>query len=151
MAGIIGILFISLCFVFAEFFIPSFGALTVMALSLATWAIWRAFGLGRAQGFGALAGFVVVLAFDVWAGFKLFQRSPLILRKTQRNAPPADEGLRRYVGRTGVVSSTLRPSGRVVVDEATCDAISDGTVIESGVSVEVVGTRHGALLVKRKA
>jgi len=58
------------------------------------------------------------------------------------------EDLEPLVGLEGVASTPLRPSGTVTIDGRRVDAVSEGGLIESGVSVRVVGTRGGSVVVQ---
>lgn len=62
-----------------------------------------------------------------------------------------DSGLSLDVklGDVGTVSKVLRPSGEVIIDDKTYDAIADGEFIDKNTTVEVVEIHGNSLLVKR--
>jgi membrane-bound serine protease (ClpP class) len=74
------------------------------------------------------------------------------LRDTLQDAksPQNDEATTSaLVGQIGQVVSPLRPVGRIVVDHAEHDAVSDGELLPAGTKVVVIGTRPGELVVRR--
>jgi membrane-bound ClpP family serine protease len=52
------------------------------------------------------------------------------------------------IGSIGVALTTLRPAGKVVIQEKQYDALSQGALVEKGHPVEVIGIDGGALIVK---
>jgi membrane protein implicated in regulation of membrane protease activity len=71
----------------------------------------------------------------------LFNRATLASAKA-RNAQPQD-----IVGRVAVVTSPLRPTGKVVLDGTEFDAASDLDFVDTDTHVEIVGVGSFALLV----
>jgi len=53
------------------------------------------------------------------------------------------------LGKTGTVVSMLRPVGRVLLDGAEIDAVSEGEMLPAGTAVVVVGSRSHELVVRR--
>jgi membrane-bound serine protease (ClpP class) len=145
------LLLVGLALVMTEVFIPSGGILGVLSLTAIVTAIVMAFLKG-----GAFAGFMFVLvsllavptilifAFrwlpDTTVGKRLLATLP-----TADEVLPDDEerrALRELLGKVGRAKSRMLPSGAVLVDGRTIDAVSDGLPIEPGQPVRVVEV-HG--------
>ena len=54
------------------------------------------------------------------------------------------------VGAGGKVFATLRPAGKVMVDQEIYDALSTGEYIEEGDAIVIVRIEEGVLFVERK-
>ncbi len=111
---------------------------------------------------GALVGMVAALAGAGWvasvilagiaAAAALWLVRPALVRKLH-TSPKTPLGIDRYVGMSAVVTSRISPleAGSVRLDGETWTATPvDGTVIESGATVQVVEIR-GATAVVRPA
>ena len=77
----------------------------------------------------------------------------LILRPQPDNSRSSALELRnKLIGNTGTTTSPLRPAGNVSIDGNEFAAASDdGTLIDAGQKIIVVGTKNGAILVKTLA
>ncbi len=53
------------------------------------------------------------------------------------------------MGKTGIASTILRPSGKVIIEEILYDAFTRGEYIEKGEAIEVIGTEGSSLRVKK--
>jgi hypothetical protein len=61
---------------------------------------------------------------------------------------PQRQKLRQLVGKFGVAKSLMMPSGAVLIDGATIDALSEGIPIEAGQRVKVIEVRGTRVLVR---
>jgi len=93
---------------------------------------------------------IALLARFVTPKFANFSR--LVLRGNEQDGYTSVENLSEMPkpGTIGEASTTLRPSGKVVVDNIQYDAMSLGPFIEKGSPIEVIGIDSGTLLVKVK-
>ena len=138
---------VSLALIFVEFFIPSFGALTVTALATLAWALVIAFKAGTGYGYTAVAGYIALVGLDIFLAIKLLPYSPLVHRR-KIEGTSKQPGLSELVGKQGVAETALRPSGRVRVDGDLYDAMAEADVIDRGTPVEVVRAQFGELIVR---
>ncbi len=102
---------------------------------------------------------VLSVALCVFLGAKFFKAkkgSPLarLQLETVQETSDGYVGVEKslldsLVGKVGVAATDLRPGGKVSIDSATYDAISDGTYIERGSSVKVTSTSSGQIVVGR--
>lgn len=129
--------------------IPGFGLPGLMGAGslMAGWYyLWEAGG--PLMGF---VGIVVSLAISV-ATVVLFARSrtgrSLVLADEIGGVAAPTEVLARAVGQSATVVSPLRPSGMIEVAGERFDAVlRDGSFIDRGAIVSVVGQEHGQLVV----
>lgn len=62
----------------------------------------------------------------------------------------SDQALRVSPGDLGVVLTTLRPSGKIIIGDAKIDAIAQGEFMEPGTPVQVVSLDQNRVIVKRE-
>ncbi len=108
--------------------------------------------------FQALAVVVVssFLAFAgaIWGSKKLFDSSFIpglaldAVQKTDGGYSNVDENFRTMVGKKGVASTMLRPSGTVEIDDDHYDARAEDGFIEAGTKIVVVRTSSSQLYVE---
>lgn len=72
----------------------------------------------------------------------------LFLSKTQKGYDTRSEGLSALVGKNGKTISTLRPTGKVEVDDQKYDAVTDGEFIPQGAEIVIKGLRSNQLIVE---
>ena len=149
---VLGLIFLAL-----EFFIPSGGALgTMCALSFLA-AIIVGFLAGRTTGSTILLAVCVVVPAAVAAAVRWWPDTPIgRLMLIQRPRSPAEvlpetiayRGLNDLVGRRGQARGLMLPSGSVLIDGKTYDAISEGLPIEPHQPIIVVGVSTQRLIVR---
>lgn len=103
-----------------------------------------------------LASLTVGFGFSIWLGRKLIladTRFGTIALKTEMTKDTGylsqGEGLFHLVGKQGITSTLLRPSGKIEIDDLSYDAISEFGHIEKGTPVEVVRFENSQLIVKK--
>ncbi len=151
------LLLLGLIFLVLEFFIPSAGALgTLCALSLLA-AIIVGFMAGPWTGAAILAIEAVVVPASLAAAVKWWPETPIgrmiliPLPKSADEVLPDTEnyrGLPHLVGKRGTARGLMLPSGIVVIDNKSYDAVSEGVTIEAGQNVLVVGVSTQRLVVR---
>ena len=133
-----------------ELFVPSGGVLGVLALVSLLAAIWVGYTGGPALGTTILLVTLIIVPVVVATGFKIWPHTPfgrLILGRGPENPddvlPETEEyrGLKQLIGRYGKTRSKMLPSGDVVVEGKTYDAITSGMAIEAGEPIRVVDVR----------
>lgn len=151
------LLFVGLCLVVVEVFIPSGGILGFLSIaSLLTGVILAFYHHGALAGFiflGITTGLVpLVLAF----AFRYWPQTPMgrrLLLGVPRDADvlpdtPQLRNLRALVGKRGVAKTMMLPSGAIVIDGQTIDALSEGPSIEAGQNVRVIEVRGNRVVVR---
>lgn len=134
--------------VFADFFIPTFGLLSLTGLGLLVWAQSIAFALSGPAGAGSVVFSLALLAVALWQGYRLAKRTSLIHTGSVGKAEPAElDGLAGLVGGEAVAETDLRPVGKVRVGDDRFEARSE-SFVESGTTVRVVGVQGRTLVVR---
>jgi membrane-bound ClpP family serine protease len=152
------LILLGVVFIILELFIPSGGVLSFAAAVCVVGAVFAGYYY-----FGPYVGTVVltaesilvpatiVIAVRVWpytpVGRRVLNRPPGEWDTTSGEAESA-QGLRHLVGKWGRARSPLLPSGAVVIDGRTYDAISRGSPIEAGAPIEVVRAEGNHIIVR---
>jgi len=149
---ILGLIFLAL-----EFVVPSSGALGAMCALSFVAAIFVGFLAGRVTGAAILLAVCLVVPTAVAAAVRWWPDTPIgRLMLIQRPKSPAEvlpetlayRGLRELVGRRGQARGLMVPSGSVLIDGKTYDAISEGLPIEPHQPIIVVGVSTQRLIVR---
>jgi membrane-bound serine protease (ClpP class) len=140
-----------------EFFIPSGGALAVLCALSFLAAIVLGFAAGRWTGASILLTVLFVVPTAIAAAIRWWPDTPIgrmimIQRpKTSDEVLPetvAYRGLKDLVGRRGQAKGLMLPSGLVLIDGKSYDAVSDGMAIEPGQAIIVVSVSTQRLVVR---
>jgi membrane-bound serine protease (ClpP class) len=151
------LLSLGLLLLFLEVFVPTGGVLGFISVSAIVASIVLAFyhrGLEIGLGFLALAAVavpsVLMLAFRWWPLTPMGKRLLLGVPDGKDVLPdsPQRRKLRELVGKVGVAKSMMLPSGAVLVDGMTVDAVSEGMPIEAGQRVKVTDVHGNRILVQ---
>lgn len=99
---------------------------------------------------GVLLGVVVVLYISHKIGSKGIMRKSALIKEQRLDegyiGVPAELG--KYVGKTGVACTVLRPGGKIKVGNDTLDAVSMSGFIEQGTAVKVMKYENAQLYVE---
>jgi len=149
---------LGLIFLVLEFFIPSSGSLAVMcALSLLA-AIGIGFAAGPWTGLLILLTVCLVVPSALVAAVNWWPETPIgrmILIQRPKSSDdvlpetPAYRTIKDLVGRRGLAKGVMLPSGVVVIEGKSYDAVSEGTAIEAGQPILVVSVSTQRLIVRR--
>jgi membrane-bound serine protease (ClpP class) len=151
------LLLLGLMLVTLEVFVPTGGLLGFLSLTAILVGIGLSFyhgGLGYGFGFLLITAValptVLGLAFR-WLPTTAMGRRLLPSLPTSKDVLPDSEerrALRALVGKIGVAKSTMLPSGPVVVEGRTIDAVSEGMPIEAGQTIRVIEVRGNRAVVR---
>jgi membrane-bound ClpP family serine protease len=151
------LLLLGLILVMVEVFVPSGGILGFLSISSLLAAVILAFyHRGAEVGFIFLAITAVTvpaalaLAFRWWPHTPMGRRLLLDVPTSEEVLPdsPQRRTLRQMVGKLGVAKTVMLPSGAVMVDGQTIDALSEGMPIEAGQRVRVIEVRGNRVVVR---
>jgi len=141
-----------------ELFIPSGGILSVLSVAAVAAAIALAyFYYGAVVGTVFFGVAVVVMPVVLVLALRWWPNTPLGRRILIK--PPASEeelfseddparALMDLVGKRGQAKSPLLPSGAVLIEGRTYDAVSEGTSIEAGQAIEVIEATGNHIIVR---
>jgi membrane-bound serine protease (ClpP class) len=151
------LMLLGLALIVLEVFLPSSGIIGFLSIaSLLASIILAFYQCGPVVGVAFLAAAAVavpsalVLAFRYWPSTPMGRRLLLDIPKSEEVLPdtPLRRKLRQLVGKVGTAKSLMLPSGAIVVDGLTFDALSEGMAIEAGQRVRVVEVRGNRVLVR---
>jgi membrane-bound ClpP family serine protease len=137
-----------------EVFIPSHGALAFLSFAAVVAAVIFAFREGTLTGLVFLGVSGIAFPTIVMFGFRIWPHTPIGKRvlppvPASQDVLPEDEvGLDALVGRVGVATCLMVPSGAVEIDGRTLNAVSAGMPIEAGQKIIVVETSGRQLTVR---
>jgi membrane-bound ClpP family serine protease len=150
------LLVIGLALVVAEVFVPSAGLIGFLAFCTITGAVIVAFMENSTIGLMVLAISIVGLPTVIALGLKWWPHTP-IGKRFLLDTPQGDEvlpddprrrALKGLVGKVGRAKSKMLPSGAVMVDGHSIDAVSEGVPIDEGQPIQIVAV-HGVEVVVR--
>ena len=135
-----------------EVFIPSGGALSLLSAIALIASLVMAFRSDTSTGLTFLLVTVVAVPSAVAFAFKVWPLTPMgkaFLGELSTSAEMTPEDPRRVlVGRAGIAKSKMLPSGSVLIDGKTIDAISQGSAIDKDQAVVVVEVRANRVVVR---
>lgn len=145
------LLIIGLTLIFLELFIPSAGVLGFLAMvALVASVVWAYMKEGMAVGTMFLAAEVILVPIAIGIAFQIWPHTPMgkrILLGAPDMGDPDEiqaSSLNRLVGKRGISTSSLLPSGVVEIEGETYDVLALGGAIDRGTAIEVIeveGTR----------
>lgn len=144
----------------AEVFIPTgglLGVITFLTLSVSVLFAYRAWGTSNPNIFWSFCGILLLLVpTSLATAFYILPRTAAGKRILLEAPDPGHltpfveetDRLTRLVGRFGTTATPLTPGGMVLVDGERFHAFSEGLIVESGESIEVIGVRGTRLLIR---
>jgi len=141
--------------ILAEFFVPGLvlGTLGVASLIGALVITFKYY-----PDYGALVALIEIVGVMllVYAGVKLFPKSPIGKRLILNTAENKDEGytgapdtqLSRLAGQRGKAITMLRPAGFAQFGDDRIDVVTQGEFIDPGVEIEVMRIEGNRVIVK---
>lgn len=154
------LLLLGLAVLSAEVFIPSgglLGLITFISLLVSLGFAYKAWGTSHPNVFWSFCGMLLLLVPTV-IGFAFYMLPRTSLgKKVLLEAPEAStltpyleetRRLEKLVGQFGTAVTMLNPGGLVNVDGRRLHAISEGLMIDSGESVEVIAVQGSHVVVR---
>ncbi len=148
----IALLIAAMLLCFLEIFIPSLGAITLIAVCCAAGSCYAAFQEGGAVGAGFIALNVVGMTGAFVAAFKVLPHSPLAHKKTgmEESTYQPVESLEGLEGAGGVAFTDLRPGGTALINDRKVDVVAKGGYIDQGTKVKVLEIEGTKVVVGRE-
>ncbi|QDU94880.1 NfeD family protein [Lignipirellula cremea] len=150
------LVFLGLFLLVAEFFIPSAGSISILALLAFLAAVFFGFRVSAVAGLLILIFESLAAPFLFYIGVRIWPSSPmgrlmLIPRPVHPDAMlPQSEAYHRrdLVGKLGIAKTKMLPSGSILVEGRTYDASAQGVAIEAGQAVRVTAVNGNRLQVR---
>lgn len=139
-----------------EVFVPSHGALSVIAFAALAGGVYEAYQVSIGFGSGFLLGVSLLMPPLVMFGFRIFPRTWAGRRLINRglsfeSRPATDERDLGLAGSTGTVLTPLRPAGHALLGGRRVDVVTRGESIEVGAAVQVIEVLGNRVVVARSS
>ena len=148
----VGLQFLGVVIILAEFILPSGGILALTAAAVFFYSLFYVFKkVSTDIGILFLVFDIILIPVLVLVGIKILARSPLSLKKTlskQDGVTSQDLELEKLIGKTGTVINDLRPAGKAMIDNKRFDVVSEGDYIDTGAMVIVTEVDGNRIVVK---
>ena len=151
------LLVLGLALLVLEAFVPSGGVIGILCLLAFLGSLVVAFMGGWPIGALMLMVMMVIVPLVLALGLKWWPHSP-IGRLVVLEPPAGDDEvlpdnaayrkLKTLLGRHGVAKTKMLPSGAVLIDGETFDAVSEGMGIEPGQAIRVTAVRTNRIVVR---
>ena len=139
--------------------IPGFGVAGIIGGVLVLWSLFKMLVgdypgpdelrnayYGLTIGFiGALIGGMVL--FKTLTKTKLYKKIIPITSQKKDEGYSVSKGYEKLIGKTGIAKTDLRPTGIIIIENNTYQAMSRGDYIEKESSIEIVGIDENQLIV----
>jgi len=145
---------LGLAFLTIEVFMPGFGLPGISGIILEIASIVLAF---RAHGGLAALGLTLitlaVMGIVISLSLRYFKKSSVILNDTEsvEGGYVAHRDMEVFLGKTGMTTTTLRPTGMAEFDGVKLNVQSDGEYIPKNVQVKVERVEGARIVVRRMA
>lgn len=137
-----------------EVFIPGFGVAGIMGVTLMFLsAVMVGWGNPLKAIWLVIIAILLIIVF-LFVIIKVFTSDKSGGRIILKNSAEKEKGyvstddLTSYMGKEGIVVSTLRPSGKVDFDGTLLDVVSDHSFVDKGKKVKVIKVEGGKVVVK---
>jgi len=151
-----GLLALGLILILVEIFIPSMGLIgSAAAISIVIGGI-LAFNYDPGGVFiGYIITAVVLIPLSIFTAFKVLPKTALgkamMLTGSSFNgsdAMAAEEGLEELLGFAGKTMTDLRPAGIVLFDDRRVDVVTQGEMLDKGITVKVIKVEGNRVVVE---
>jgi membrane-bound serine protease (ClpP class) len=143
-----------LAIVVLELFVPSGGILAVVAAvaivgSVISALMYEDRTIGTTFALAEIVGVIVGLVLIVkwWPNSSIGRRIAPELPREEEILP--ENELKQLIGKVGYAKSMMLPSGAVVIEGRTVNAVSEGMAIDAGQQVKVVEVRGNRIVVRK--
>lgn len=135
-----------------EVFIPSGGILSFLAALALGASLYMAFSRDSTTGLAFVAVALFAVPIVIGLAFKVWPHTPMgrafLGEQLTADKVKVDDPRKALIGKVGVAKSKMLPSGAVVIDGQTIDAISQGMAIDPGQAVVVQEVRANRVVVR---
>lgn len=153
----IGLFILGVLLLVIEIFIPGFGVFGVSGIICCILSIMSAF-YNTKQALISLIFALITSCFIIYLLLKYIIKTPalnkLILKTKQEKSKGYTtiylEDIKKFLGKSGITLTALRPSGMAVFDGKKLDVISKGEFIPEGKEVIITKVEGSKIIVKRK-
>ncbi len=141
--------------IIAEIILPSGGILSILAtmvLGYSLYLLFTDFYITIAALF--VTADLILIPILIYVGFRLLANSHVTLRTTlsrEKGIISQDSSLATLVGKSGIATCDLRPSGIAKIQDNRIDVVTSGEYIEKGTRIIVLGVPGNQVIVKESS
>ena len=144
---------VGLVLICLEVFVPG-GILGTIGFFLIVSSIWIAFvRLGSVGGSYFLVGSLVLAMGSLYVvmrfGTKTRLSKKIFLQSTEKGFKSTSENLEDLKGRTGISITTLRPSGKALIDGRKVNVVTEGVFLSKGCKIKVLMVEGNRVVVRK--
>ncbi|MBN1489237.1 MAG: hypothetical protein JXA69_04910 [Phycisphaerae bacterium] len=139
----------------AEIFLPSHGALSIVALGFLGWAVFQTFRFSESAGYVALVLLAIFLPAFTIVAVRTWHRTPIGRRispanpvLTAEDTGPRPDLLQPFIGQVGTSLTPLRPVGECQFGDKKVECVAESGMIARGTPVRAVGIINMSLAVR---
>ena len=157
LAWSICLLIAAIALIALELFIPSGGLLSFLSAVAVLASVIVAFSAGPRTGLLMLVVTLIIVPAVLASAVRWWPHTPigqliLIARPESPDdvLPDTEEyrGLKSLIGKVGRSKSKVLPSGAIVLEGRTYDAVSEGMAIDAGMAVKVIAVKTNRIIVR---
>jgi membrane-bound serine protease (ClpP class) len=150
---ILSLYLVGLVLICLEVFVPG-GILGTIGFFLIVGSIWIAFvRLGSVEGSYFLIGGLILAMLSVYVVMRFGTRTrlsrKLFLHSTEEGFRASAENLNDLRGRIGISLTTLRPSGKALIDGRKVDVVTEGVFLPRDCKVKVLAVEGNRVVVRK--
>lgn len=153
MTWAIVLLLVALALLLLDLFIPSGGVLSVLSGLAMLGALVFAFTHGVWTGAAVLLFLIILIPVGALFAVRWWPHTPIgkriLIDTPVVGDAPGQTAYRHLLGKRGVAESKMVPAGAVRIDGRTYDAVSEGTFVHYGDTVEVISVDGNHLVVRQ--
>jgi membrane-bound serine protease (ClpP class) len=144
---------VGLVLICLEVFVPG-GILGTIGFFLIVSSIWIAFvRLGSVGGSYFLVGSLVLAMGSLYVvmrfGTKTRLFKKILLQSTEKGFRSTSENLEDLKGKTGISITTLRPSGKALIDGRKVNVVTEGVFLSKGCKIKVLMVEGNRVVVRK--
>jgi membrane-bound ClpP family serine protease len=139
--------------IIAEIILPSGGILSIMAIGVLGFSLFKAFAVSSNIGMLFLGADIIMVPALVLMGLKFIAKSSVTLRKTlskEDGVVSQKKELDKFFDASGIAVTDLRPAGAIKVNNKKIDAVTQGEYVNKGASVRVIQVAGNQVIVKEE-
>lgn len=137
--------------IIAEIIIPSGGILSILAIGVLGFSLFKAFSISSNIGILFTVADLIMIPALVLIGLKLIAKSPVTLKTALSKGEGVmaqNKDMDQLMDATGVAMTDLRPAGAVKINNKRTDAVTRGEYIEKGTTIRVIQVTGNQIIVK---
>ncbi len=141
--------------IFLEILIPSGGLISILAIGCFGYSWYSLMEQGNQFSY-LIFGLIdlICIPLSIIIGFKVLKKSPFInndeLGSEDGYMVDTTSALQGLIGKEGIVTSPLRPSGKIEIENELYEALSETEMLDIGTTIIVLTVSENKIIVEQK-